>query len=268
MKPFFAVQMTNRDDQDLHLTVDALKSINADYALFGLIYHTDDITNLEAFPTDRPVIPLGGTKMVGMFHRGKLPDNWHVFYDEGHFDQYHASEVYYGAEMLNSDAVFHEYSELRHTTFADHMFVKPTDDLKVFGGTVLEPGQSLDDALAKLTHQPIADNQMMMVSAAKNLGREIRLVVVDGRIVDASEYRNRGQVKAKAITDAETFRVTAEYFRQVQQDDAPAAYVMDIGELRTVEGPVWKIVELNCFHAAGLYKCDRARVYREVAALF
>lgn len=267
MKPFFAVQMTDRDDQELHLTVDALKSINADYALFGLIHFTDDITNLEAFPTDRPVIPLGGTKMIGMFHRGKLPDNWYVFYDEAFFDQRFAGEIF-GSELLNHDTVFHTYSELLHTTFDEHVFVKPTDDLKVFGGTVLEPGQSLDDVLKKLTHQPIADNQMMMVSAAKNLGREIRLVVVDGRIVDASEYRNRGQVKAKAITDSETFRVTAEYFRQVQQDEAPAAYVMDIGELLTPDGPVWKIVELNCFHAAGLYKCDRARVYREVAALF
>jgi hypothetical protein len=267
MKPFFAVQMTDRHDSELHATVDALKLIGADYALFGLIHFTDDITNLEAFPIDRPVIPLGGTKLIGMYHRGKLPGNWHVFYDEAHFDQY-VSEVYYGAEMLNSDAVFREYSELRHATFDEHVFVKPTDDLKVFGGTLLEPGQSLDDALKKLTHRPIADDQMLMVSAAKNLGREIRLVVVGGRIVDASEYRNRGQVKAKAITDSETFRVTAEYFRKVQQDDAPAAYVMDIGELLTHDGPVWKIVELNCIHASGLYKCDRARVYREIAQLF
>lgn len=82
MRPMFAVQVTSRDDAELHKTIEALKQAGLDYETFGVIPFEYEITNLEAFPTDRPVIPLrlpisppsrgadGGTPTHTPFGRG------------------------------------------------------------------------------------------------------------------------------------------------------------------------------------------------------
>ncbi|WP_391857617.1 hypothetical protein, partial [Vibrio cidicii] len=82
----FAVQVTSRDDAELHKTIEALKQAGLDYETFGVIPFEYEITNLEAFPTDRPVIPLCGTKVLDMWLKKLVPENWHLFYNEHHMD--------------------------------------------------------------------------------------------------------------------------------------------------------------------------------------
>jgi hypothetical protein len=273
MKPFFAVQVTDIHDAEITKIVDGLKEAGQEFAMFGKIHFEDEVTNLEAFPVNRPVIPLGGTSIVSMYLRSKLPDNWRMFYDPHLFDQMRAGERF-GEAMLNDDAEFYPYWHAIMRTYPEPKFVKPTDDLKMFAGTVLEPGQTLAEALRTIQHQPIADTQPIMFASAKPLRREFRLVVVDDEIVQMSEYRNKGQVKAKKVTDIDLVEAIFIYFETVVPKSTPLrplprAYVMDIGELVMEDGSVqWKIVEFNCFHASGLYECDRALVFEAVAKVF
>ncbi|BAG41784.1 hypothetical protein [Ralstonia phage phiRSL1] len=262
MNPMFAVQITGRDDRELHKTVDALKAAGLDYETFGCIPFTDEITNLEAFPSDRRVIPLAGTKVLSMWQRGCLPPNWHVFYDAGHLDQYLAQR-FYGTNLLNYWAEVRPFSQMKDRVWDVPMFVKPTDDGKAFAGLVLE-GESLSQALEKQTHQVIADDQPILVSDCKTLGREFRLFVVDGYVVDISEYRNRGQIQHKDVAP----RLKADlrdYFQSVCHPSAPRAYVMDVGEVWKNGEWRWCIIELNCFNCSGAYTVDRAAVYGAVA---
>lgn len=269
MKAKFAVQMTDLPDDQIHRIVDALKAIGANYDTFGLIAFTDIITNVEAFEDATVVVPLGSTKLISMYLNYKLPDHWRVFYNPMVLDQFYA-ESFLGFELLNADGFVQPFAKIRSMRFEEPMFIKPTNDLKLFSGMVLEVGQSLDDALQKITHQEIKDEESILVAHPQNIGREFRLFIVDDQISSLSQYRDRGRLSAKALGTSEADMLLGEsiytYFEGLRSYNLPAprAYAMDICELLTDEGPKWKIVECNCFNASGMYAADQQVVYRDV----
>jgi hypothetical protein len=98
----------------------------------------------------------------------------------------------------------------------------------------------------------------VFIAPVRRLWSEIRLWVIHDQIVTGSQYEpefypidssHAGWQKAKHYLD------TTQKFRTESE-----AFVMDIGQ--TEQG--WKIVELNCANASGLYECDA----RAVAAAF
>ncbi len=262
MRPMFAVQVTSRDDAELHKTIEALKQAGLDYETFGVIPFEYEITNLEAFPTDRPVIPLCGTKVLDMWLKKLVPENWHLFYNEHHMDQAYA-ERFYGTQLLNYWCELRVFDEAKDLVWDYPRFVKPVDDRKAFGGLVLDAGESLAQALEKMTHQPIDPAQGVLISDLQNLGREFRMFVVDGEVIDIAEYRNSGHVQHKKVYAQDADKLRA-YHKTVHHPTAPRAYVMDVCEV--VEDVTdLRIVELNCLNCSGPYTVDRAQVYSAVA---
>lgn len=257
-KPFFAVQITGRDDYDLHRTVDALKAVGLDYATFGLIPMDHEITNLEAFPTDRVVIPLAGTNIANMYLRRQLPPNWHLFYDRIELDQIHYSK-YLGSLMLNTGSEFELFSAVQHRVFDRDMFVKPSNDLKMFAGMVLDAGTSLAEALAKTTHQELDKYEPVMISECVNIGREFRMFIVNNEFVDASEYRNRGHTRHKKVDAVTRARLRSFFYTWVPELHLDTL-ALDVGEV----GADLKIIELNCYNCSGMYEVDRERVLEAV----
>ncbi|MDN3095893.1 ATP-grasp domain-containing protein, partial [Enterococcus faecalis] len=121
----------------------------------------------------------------------------------------------------------------------------------------------LAQALEKMTHQPIDPAQGVLISDLQNLGREFRMFVVDGEVIDIAEYRNRGHVQHKKVYAQDADKLRA-YHRTVHHPTAPRAYVMDVCEV--VEDVTdLRIVELNCLNCSGPYTVDRAQVYSAVA---
>ena len=261
MKPMFAVQISDRDDTDLHMTVNALIQEGLAYDNFGAIYFGGELTNLDAFPEDRFVIPLCGISVLNRWLVGALPSNWKMFYSVQAFDQAVYGK-YYGKHMLNWEAQILDFSEVVDSRWFSDMFIKPTDDLKAFAGLMLPSMQTLGEALAKTNHMPIPKDQKVLVGPPVNIGREFRLFIVNNQIADACQYRNRGHSSVKEIEMSLAFEIDA-YFKIINElAPAPApVYVIDICE--TNDG--FKIVEINCFNCSGMYKVDRGLVLSEVA---
>jgi len=277
MKPVFAVQVTNRDDEDLHQTVRAITGAGYEWINFGVVPFTDEITNLDAFPTDRRVIPLAGTKVINLYRRKKLPSNWHVFYSDTLFDQCYTRFGPIHFWMLNRNAVIYSYEHCRSLSVKVPTFVKPSNDLKVFAGTVLETGQSLDAMLSKVNHQPISNGEQIVMAPVRELGAEYRLFIINGAVVDGSEYKREGRVGHKVIDTHTAFELDAFYKKvkpligssQVVQlrDREPLAYCMDVVEVKDNLDSRFEIVEFNCFNACGMYKADRMLVLSELGAV-
>lgn len=272
MKPVFAVQITGRSDADLQLTVDALDASGLEWINFGIIPFTDEITNLEAFPTDRPVIPLAGCKLVDMHRRGKTPPNWKIYYEQRLFDQCYTRLGGIHHYMLNRSARIYNYERSRDVPVDQDMFVKPSNDLKVFAGCVLPAGTTLDQMLETITHQEISRGEQIVFAPVRNIGAEYRLFIVNNHIVDGSEYKRNGQVGAKKIDtraafDLGSFFQTVKRFTYGQNGHPPPlVYCMDVVEVEDNPYSRYEIVEFNCFHASGMYKVDRGMVLQEVAA--
>lgn len=258
----YALQCTSRNDSELHLQLAALKKVDG-YS-FGLIPFSNEITGIESIPNDRPIVPLAGTKLISMHNQGLTPDNWVVFYDEVAFAQ-DTYQPILGMELLNNAAQVMSLQEaLDYGTFDETVFIKPSNDLKMFAGTVIDYGQSLQEVLDKMQHQPLVMDDLVIVAPWRPLHREFRVIVVDGVPAGFSQYKDdKLKVQARSLTLVDRDRL---YFKALELHNhwhpAPV-YTIDFAEV----GPkrVLKVVEYNCFNASGLYKIDRARVYEDIA---
>lgn len=275
MKPVFAVQVTGRHNDEIERTIEGLEKAGLEWIDFDLTFFTRDITNLDAFPTDRPVIPIAATKLVDLHTCGELPENWHVFYDNAEFDQAHYSRKYQDY-LLNYGCEYSPYALIADQTQSEPRFMKPTNDMKAFAGLVVEEGQTLRQALESQTTQPIEATDLVVSAPVQKLGREWRMFIVNGEVIDISEYRDRGHVQAK-VTDEKTKHMLRCMFSSVLRlPRTVSTYVMDVCEVFPYShcgspedsGREFKIVEFNCFNCGGLYKVDVAKVYGAVAQLF
>lgn len=137
------------------------------------------------------------------------------------------------------------------------IFVRPDSGFKTFNGMILTEERFNNDLedISKVTINPY---ELVCISEPKNINREWRLVIVEDKVVGASQYKNSGKLEIltncpQSIKDfAETASSTC--------DNPDKCYVMDIAE--TIFGP--KIIELNSFSCSGLYKCNIKEVISAV----
>lgn len=271
-RPIFALQVTNRSDYELERTVKAIEDAGGEWINFGVIPFTDEITNLDAFPTDRMVIPLAGTKVVYMYRRKKLPPNWKIYYEQRLFDQCYTRLGGIHTLMFNRNAKIFSFENCKDVRWNHDVFVKPSNDLKVFAGAILPAGQSLNEMLEKITHQPIQRGEQIVHARVRLTGGEYRLFIVNDQIVDGSEYKRDGRVGHKAI-DTQTAFDLDRFFQSMRYlthgkygHPPPLVYCMDVVEVHDNPNSRFEIMEFNCFHACGMYETDRTLVFSELMA--
>lgn len=257
----FGIQYTNLNAKDIDATVAAMDGFSS-YG-FALIAFTEDIQDVEAFPADKIVVPLGGTKLVDLYVSGKCPTNWKVFYDELGFHQGYYANIL-GDMLLNHDAKCLTLGEaLNLGKFDEDVFIKPSNDLKLFGGMVIEPGNSLQDMLDQVMHKELNMEEQLILAPRKRLHSEFRCVVAFGEVIGISQYKNDRNVVEHKPVDKFTFDWISGYAREVMEVFNPAdVYVVDFVEVEGVDD--MKVVEYNCFNCSGLYKMDRNQVYKRI----
>src|SRR5574343_1586497 len=123
-----AFQDTNIKIEEIHKHGNACIELGINPTFFGLIPFTDTITNCSF---NEPTIMFGGTKLVKLAMHNKLPENGVVFYDAIKFDQsyYHR---YLKKHLLNKNAKFSKWKNIKYIEVSQPTFVKPSSDLKYF----------------------------------------------------------------------------------------------------------------------------------------
>lgn len=257
----FGIQYTNLMATDVQQILDAMTHWSS-YG-FSLIPFSTEITELEDFPTDKIVIPLGGTKAIDLYLAGHTPKNWHFFYDEKGFDQQYYAPII-GDWLLNAESQYVPLREaLSHGTFWEDTFVKPTNDLKTFSGVVVTAGNSLQDMLDLMMHKELDPEEQVIIAPWQNLGREFRVISAYGTFAGISQYKNINNVIEHAEVNTETATRVFEAWRELKQVYEPAeVYAVDFVE---VDGTL-KVVEYNCFNCSGLYKMNRSHVYHHIVS--
>lgn len=141
----------------------------------------------------------------------------------------------------------------------DRWFVRPDSPLKPFSGRVVtRDGLSL----AALDHGFYYDDPALpvIVSPVREVDREWRLVVVEGRVVAGSGYEADSRRRAAPTPPEATARAFAG--RVAAELEPPEAiYVLDVA----LADGVLHVVELNPFSGADLYACDPVAVVAAVA---
>jgi hypothetical protein len=142
----------------------------------------------------------------------------------------------------------------------DPIFVRPDSPLKPFSGRVLKREQL---TLAALDFGFYFDDPALpvVVAPVRQVMREWRYVVVDGRLVAGSAYAADGR---RALPDEPTGAPWSFAEKIASTMEAPEiVYVLDVCES---DGDL-RLLELNPFSGADLYACDADNVVQSVSGV-
>lgn len=169
----------------------------------------------------------------------------------------------FGDLALNSDARICKFKDvLKLDNLPEIFFIKPNTDSKEFAGLVIDKDE-FDNWYQKLITAGYFDETILeldvVVSEPKNIGMEWRVVIVNGKVITGSIYRQYQKVMPQLGMDEEVEILAS--FVATSKPPAPV-FVVDI--CQTELG--LKIVELNTFNCSGLYKCDVGKIIDAVTA--
>jgi hypothetical protein len=157
-------------------------------------------------------------------------------------------------QWANGDASFLMLGELLDSLPKGPVFVRPDSDLKAFVGQVVDP-EDLQKRFAEwsLGWSTFDSTLQIIVSSPKTILNEVRLWVVEDRPIAGAYYKVDGKSAQVALPEErlETgplAKSARECIRRLDGVLAPV-YVLDMTE---VDGK-WEAVEINTFHASGLY---------------
>ena len=171
----------------------------------------------------------------------------------------HDYEVYskhYKDNLLNYDSVVTTIGETMSNYDLwdkyEFKFVRPTKDTKSFTGQVFTRNQWLEfieHNLYNFRSEEFNDHTAIQISTPKNIHKEIRFWVVDGKIVTGSVYRQSNRMVLDDVYEDQAVEFAQ---RMVDTFQLAEAFVIDV----CLTDDQWKIVECGCINCAGFYKSD------------
>lgn len=257
-KPLWVVQSNLGKEDDLVAMRAAFGSIGLQHLEVKVIPFSDELPDV---PTDRPCIFYGAT---GFVYKAWKSGRWQpcAFFDEEKFRFSHWRKAWSG-RLMNEEAETLTLGEFAGSSRPPDSlwFLRPDRDNKAFAGEVIA-FSDVKEWADKLSAGgfTFGTDEPIVVAEPRNIHREWRLFMVDGRASSASQYRDgrRLAVSAGAPAVVRTFaEVRAREF-------APArAFVLDVGEVSNGD---LKIIEANCINSAGFYAADIEKIIRDVTA--
>lgn len=183
---------------------------------------------------------------------------------------------HFGFNLLNSEYVIMTVSEtLRNINFLEEIlgeketgriFIRPNSGLKPISGMVyINRFPHFVNDWSFVQHEMNQDD-LLIIAKAKQIKAEWRIVVIDGKPVTGSLYRNEGFVKFETVnenTDPDLFAFASQMVNIYQPD---LVYTMDIAS-EVDSNKKYSLLELNSFPHAGLYTCDMSIIVNEIKNL-
>lgn len=204
------------------------------------------------FDTDRTdIFPFGSLKMArlsklyGWTPGSQMNDN----------HDYLVYKDYYKENLLNYDSKIIKFGDLDFFN-KEVFFARPTKDTKVFTGQEFDFGrwcEFRDNALTNGHSTLLDEDTDIQISSIKRIYKEIRLWIVKGVIVTASQYKLGSRVVLDSNVDREAYKYCEDMIKLFELNDA---FVMDLA--LTEDG--YKIVECGCINCAGFYAADMQKL--------
>ncbi len=244
---------SDRFDENLDRLKQSIEKSGSKYKTFDYIPFDDkqceSITSL--FPDREPVVFYGSLNAASRIrkHAKWVPG---VYCDLAQFECFNYYN-HFGEFLLNSDYVMLSLGELerQHSYLysllnTDKLFIRPSSGFKTFDGSVVAE-KCFYDFLKRATFYENNLKDIIVISAAKDIVEEWRLIIVDNTVVSASQYKNEGMVKIKEGCPTEVIDFTNRIAKKWRPE---SAYTMDI--CRRKDGPL-RLIEINSFSCSGFY---------------
>lgn len=236
---------------------DALNALGSKWKPIEIVPFSGEVPDVEV---DGPALVYGSTTLIKNAHKKK---NWNpgTFFDPVNFKSTVWLKKYAGF-MLNSDGYATTIKELQ-ANCPDDLFIRPNDDMKDFSGSRIDKAELNRFYESVSAGGFLFDTSLeVFVAPIKDIHKEWRCFIVDGKCVASSQYRLRSMLMKKpgAPQNVIDFANDMAWLWNPEK-----AFVMDICE--DMEGQM-RILELNCFNASGVYECDVIEIIKAVEKLF
>lgn len=236
----YIIQSNIYKEVNFGLLIHSLKNLDLSFETVKILPFVD---SYEFETTSKNVFAFGGVKLAKIisnldFTPGSLFDKT---------EEFETYLKYFKNDLLNGDSTIHNVND--ELTFVGVKFIKPLDDNKLFTGKLFDNRYWNSEQLNLIYDSAYNPNLKILVSSPKTIYREVRLFVVDGKVVTGSQY----MFGNKFMTSKYIGQHIIDYANDmIKIHNIADCYVMDIAE--TDNG--LKIVEFNCINASGFYESD------------
>lgn len=184
-----------------------------------------------------------------------------VFFEEKTFTtQRYLKE--WGAHLLNNDGGVYTFQEFIQNIVEtrDEWFLRPNADDKSFAGMVLSKIEVKEwyAKIENLKDSVLNSKTEIFVSSTKNIQKEWRSFIVNGKVVDISRYMFNGELN---ISRTDIPKSVIAFIEARAKEFSPhSIFVMDIA----LSHSEYKIIECNCFNGTGFYDHDIKTIVKTV----
>jgi hypothetical protein len=214
----------------------------------------------ERTPPTSNVFCFGSVKMARIASDyGWTPGS---FMNENH-DYRVYSERYGKDQLLNGDSIVCRFAD----SFAPpgHIFfARPCEDTKTFSGQLFIKDswdEFVKNSLGSGHTTTLNADTAIQIASLKEIQREVRVWIVKGQVVTASQYRLGTQVIYSECTEP----YILDYAREMAKVYQPAeAFVLDVA--MTDKGP--RIIEVSCINCVGFYRADMSKLINSLEEAF
>lgn len=238
--------------------LDFLDKVSIPYKLVRCVPFTGDIVDDNDEPVTIDV--TGPTVAIGSYSftnnaikLGWLPGSW----TNENYDYRVWAEKWKGY-VLNEPAYVCDYGDVpRRELF----FLRPCADDKIFTGCVytweeyVEWRDKVLNLVKDTTTIDLEYDTPVVVADPKHIVSEYRFVVVDGKVISGSMYKDRGVGIYREVQESETELLA--FVDEIVSIWTPSpVFVVDIA----LHDGKYYVLEMGNFNSAGMYHCDIQKI--------
>lgn len=181
-----------------------------------------------------------------------------IDYDIEKFDQ-----LYYSKQdipLLNKDAKYIPFNEIKDSIFNQNYFIKPSRDLKSFNGGILYQGDTLNNYIQNTGFMKAIENEIIVLAPIQKIYSEYRFFMYKDIVISSSRYILNNKVDVSNNVPNFMLEAARDYGKLYQPLDF---YVMD---LALTDNGI-KIVEYNCWNASGFYASNIEKIVNTISEI-
>jgi hypothetical protein len=245
---FYIIQENLFREEGHAKLIDCLEKFDIPYELVNVRPYIESVD----FDTDRrDVFVFGSLKLA----RLSKVYNWYPGAVVTKNHDYNVYSNFYKDNLLNYDSKVVRFDD-DFNWLHNQMFIRPCLDSKVFTGKVFNKDEwqpFKERMLSPGIVTNLTKDTLIQVATPKAITQEVRIWVVDGKIITQSTYRRGSFLYYDNIVDADAL-----IFAQKMIDIFQLAKSFVIDVCLTDNG--WKIVECGSVSCAGFYDADMQKL--------
>jgi hypothetical protein len=177
-------------------------------------------------------------------------------------DNYECYKYYgmFGKHLLNSTYRMMGLNDLKRwkSYFESKIFIRPSNGYKTFPGQIINMDNFESEYETLINSYGGVDiDQLVVISPCKNILKESRFAVINGKVVDGCVYMMNGEKTEERTVDERALIFANIVIENLPTDFPDPAYTIDIACVDFDGDEEYRVIEINSLCCAGLYHMDK-----------